>query len=253
MKTVISFDEGCSGNFLAALLTGSTAVSYNRIDYWSNYNLLKYQLCADLSTENFLKHDVVVTHEHDYNRICQLLKPDRIIRIEPQTGIFNAIYNIYSKKLINEDHPGLIDRWTTNPSVHYDQALEHIKDYYNYFLDSKLTNGEILFDFGWIYNDQDLLNFSNRLGIDIDITFAQAYREKQLPWLLDLPQQKDMESIVGQIPEQYFTMSPWFASYCIFCYEKLNQLGECQRTWSINQVGLLTKSNLIQLAQQYQL
>ena len=36
MKTVISFTEGCSGNFLAALISNSDVKSFKRIDIVSN-------------------------------------------------------------------------------------------------------------------------------------------------------------------------------------------------------------------------
>lgn len=257
MKTVISFSEGCSGHFLAALLANSDITIDSRIDTANNAQLWKDHSIHQAFRSNFQPHQddytIALTHEKNYNLIQYYLNPDRVIRIEPVTGIFTAIYNVYHKKLINEDHPTILDNWQANPSAHYNRAHEHLKDYYTYFSNSAWTPAEIFFDFGWLYNDAKLKQFAQDIDVDINLDMVYNYRAKQLPWVLNHPSATNMAEIVDQFPAEIFYTSPWFASYCIFSFEHANNMQESQRTWSIDNVGLLTRDELIHLSTGYQL
>lgn len=253
MRTVISFNEGCSGNFLAALLSRAQVTELQRIDSYHNRQL-NYSIIPKLAayTGKPLK-SIVVTHDTDSQQIKKILNADRIIRIEPITGIFTAIYNVFSKKLIDEDNEDILDKWPTYPSYCYDRTFEHIKDYYAKFSKNMWTSDKILFDFGWIFNDEKMLEFLNQNNIDADFNFIKQYQKSQLPLLLNLPESTNMHDIVLKIPSDYFKQSPWFACYCIFSFEIKNNLTEYQRKWSIDQLPLLGPKEIIALSLQYQL
>lgn len=253
MRTVISFDEGCSGNFLAALLSRAQVTELRRIDSHHNTQL-NYSIIPklDLYTGTPLK-SIVVTHDTNSQQIKKILNADRIIRIEPITGIFTAIYNVFSKKLIDEDKEDILGKWPEHPAYCYDRTFEHIKDYYAKFSKNMWTSDEILFDFGWIFDDQKMLEFLNQNNIDANFNFVKQYQQSQFPLLLNLPDSTNMRNIVLQIPTDYFKQSPWFACYCIFSFEVKNNLNEHQRKWSINQLSLLGAEEIIALSLQYQL
>lgn len=249
MKTVISFTEGCSGNFLAALISNSNVKSFKRIDVASNLKDANFIMLPSMgSGQGF---DVITTHEADSKVIHNHVAPARIIRIEPITGLFTAIYNVFDKKLIDEDQKDIMQKWSTEPGYCYDMTLEHMKDYYRVFSQSKYTSDQTLFDFGWLYQRNQLIEFLQLLGIDTNIDLLNQYMSTQMPLLLSLPLSKSMIDIVQLIPAEYFAKSPWFACYCIFCFEHNNQLLEHQRMWSIDALPVLTAASLIALSTQY--
>lgn len=247
-RLVISFDEGCSGNFLAALLTNSKLEKFNRIDH--PWNVLYYQglpTAEDFKLLNSRQH-TIITHESDSN-VLKELSPDIVIRILPITGMFTAIYNVFSKKhLANTNIPA---KWPSDPGYCYDMTLEHIKDYFNIFSNLKSYPGQLIFDFGWLYDTDKLLKFTNSLGIPIDISLVDQYIDNQLDLLLDLPTSSLMQDIIEEIPDSYFEKSPWFACYAIFCFETVNKLNESQRLWNIDNLTLLDKNQLINLSNKY--
>ena len=252
MRTVISFDEGCSGNFLAALLSDSQIQRFDRID--DAKNELDYSLAPlfDMFEYTDFK-DVIVTHENEYQKIKDFLNPDRIIRVVPRTGMFTAIYNVFVKKHIEEKRTDIMSHWPSSTGYCYDMTFEHIKDYYAKF--SKLITHKnfIEFDFGWIYDTDKLLHFLKSINVlDPNITIIENYQRQQLPLLLDLPTSKLMSHITSTIPDYLFNDSPWFACYCIFVYEKIHNLKEHQRKWSIDRLPLLGKDQLIELSLNYE-
>lgn len=249
MRTVISFSEGCSGNFLAAFLTNSKIVNAYRID-GANTNL-NYSMLPKLADYSEPLKPVIVTHEHDSQKIRAVLNPDQIIRIEPVTGVFTAIYNVFIKKLIDDDKEDILTRWPREPAYCYDRTFEHIKYYYANFVNSRLTSDEIFFDFGWIYDANKMTEFCNKINITGDFNLLEKYKQSQLPLLLNLPDTKDINKIISLIPDNYFVQSPWFACYCLFCFEVNNQLTEDQRLWSINEVPVLGPQQLIELSLKY--
>lgn len=250
IKTVISFDEGCSGNFLAALISNSEITSFKRVDTVSNQSQSNFIMLSELISIPIIVN-VVATHEHDSDIIQKMLCPNRIIRIEPITGIFTAIYNVFDKKLIDEDQKDILQKWPLNPGYCYDMTLEHIKDYYGKFSQRKHTPDQILFDFGWLYQRPMLTAFLKQLKITANIDLVDQYLQTQMPLLLDLPKSNSMTDIVKLIPTEYFAKSPWFACYCVFCFELNNNLREHQRLWSIDTLPVLCADSLIALSAQY--
>lgn len=267
MKTVISFSEGCSGNFLAAFITHSNIGETNEIENTDrvdgdlrrrHLNHINHAWAMDLDNrgtyrKNYNDYTVIVTHDHDTEKIKSKLDPDRIIRIEPVTGLFTAIYNVFTKKLINDDQEDIMKKWPVDPSYCYDRTFEHLKYYYKKFSTSCLTDDQILFDFGWLFNQEKMKTFLKKINMTGDFDLLEKYQKSQLPLLLNLPSTNVMSEIVAQIPDKYFEQSPWFACYCIFCFELNNDLLENQRLWSINNISsVLGPSDLIGLATKYQ-
>jgi hypothetical protein len=248
MRTVISFNEGCSGNFLAALVSNSTINEYVRID--TNDNLLKYSIVPQLTHIPGRLLDIVVTHSHDYDKIVDKLAADRVIRIETITGIYNAIYNVFIKKHIAEDRSPILTIWPDRPAYCYDMTFEHLKDYHAKFSKIKYHTSEILFDFGWTLDVDSIVDFLVSLGIQPNVDLIKKYITHQQSILLNHTL-STMTDIVDQIPDDNFTASPWWACYCIFQFEKNNNLPESSRKWTIDSLPILNKSNLINLSKLY--
>ena len=228
MKTVISFSEGCSGNFLAAFLSNSKIaaeqiVKARRIDgifRGKRRDLINYGQAMDLDNRIHLigldRFSVIITHDHNVQKIKSVLKPDQIIRIEPITGLFTAIYNVFTKKLIDDDNEDIMKQWPSNVSYCYDKTFEHLKCYYAKFSNRHVTADEILFDFGWIFDRSKMETFLKDIDMTGNFELLERYQESQLPLLLNLPATGIMSEIVAQIPNKYFEQSPWFACYCLF-------------------------------------
>jgi hypothetical protein len=249
-KIVISFDEGCSGNFLAALLSNSEISAFNRIDV--KENILSYNILPSINGKIKNTKSIIVTHEHRTDVIEQISDVELIIRIVPVTGIFTAIYNVFVKKAVAEKFTDIMDQWPNNTAYCYDMIFENLKDYYNKFSNSTLDRDQVLFDFGWFYNTDKLVQFVNDLGRNCDLTVIEKYQQAQLPLLLSLPKSNRMEDIVKLVPDVFFENSPWFFCYCLFCFEQNNHLLENQRQYSIDQFNkIMTAQDLISLSHKY--
>lgn len=252
MRIAISFDEGCSGNFLAALISNSTIETFKRID--SPDNKLGYNSFPNFSyiDSNIKPSAVSVTHENNISLIKQLLGVDKVIRIQPLTGLFSAIYNVFDKKHIFEHQTDIMDKWPQCPAYCYDMTLEHIKDYYAKFTVNRNYTGAVVFDFGNFYNKDSIIEFADNHQLTINNhELIDLYQANQLPLLLDIPTSGEMEDIVKIIPDEYFLQSPWFACYCIFCFELVNNLKEIQRSWTVDNLPLLSRDHLILLSKNY--
>jgi hypothetical protein len=245
MRTVISFNEGCSGNFLAAVVSNSMINEYVRID--TSNNLLKYSMVPQLTHIPKRLSDVVVTHSDDYDEIVARLAADRVIRIETITGIYNAIYNVFIKKHIIEQGSPILTIWPDRPAYCYDMTFEHLKDYHTKFSKINYHPAEILFDFGWTLDVDSTVKFLISLGVQPDLDLVKKYITHQQPIILDHTL-LTMPDIVNQIPDDNFIDSPWWACYCIFQFEKNNELLESDRKWTIDSLPILNKSNLINLS-----
>lgn len=251
MRIVISFDEGCSGNFLAAMMTDSKINSFFRID--TNKNLLDYSIVPNIDfIPNKLKN-VIITHENNIERIKEKLSPKKIIRISTKTGVFTAIYNVFLKKHVGEDRTTVMEQWAVNKNYGYNMTMEHLKDYYQKFTEVKDYTDAIIFDFGNFYSKDKLLDFFKENDLPLkNINLVDDYIKNQTPLLLSMPTSTSMEDIVESIPDVYFHLNPWAACYCIFCFEHNNNIHESLRKWSIDSVPFLNKESLISLTKQYE-
>ena len=253
MRIAISFDEGCSGNFLAALLTNSDINKFSRID--SPGNLLDYNSFPNFSyldQKTYTPSALAVTHENDIKLIKELLKVDTVIRIQPGTGLFSAIYNVFDKKHVFEKQTDVMDKWPYHTAYCYDMTLEHLKDYYKKFTTPRNYDDAIIFNFGDFYNKDAIINFAINHKFTINnYKLIDSYQANQMPLLLGIPECKDMSKIVATIPDEFFLKSPWFACYCIFCFEFVNDIKESQRKWTIDDLPLLDKNLLILLSKNY--
>lgn len=260
MKTVISFDEGCSGNFLAAALTDSVIHKFHRID--APGNILEYSGMPhfgwkgkphyDWTPENPELKNLIITHETDVKRIKEVFNADTVIRIQPITGLFSALHNVFSKKHVIEKRIPELLSWPKNPSQCYDLTFEHIKDYYKKFTVSRDYDTAIILDYGYFYNKEKLLNFAKLHNLKIsNEKLIDEYMASQMPLLLNNPGSTNMKDIVALIPDKYFNASPWFACYCIFCFELNNNLPENRRQWSISDTPFLNKKTLVELSSCY--
>jgi hypothetical protein len=247
MRTVISFNEGCSGNFLAAAMSDSSICEYKRIDTVNN--VLNYSIVPSLSHIPKFLSDIVVTHSNDYYGIINKLSANRVIRIEAITGIYNAIYNVFTKKHTTEQ-TSILKFWPEQPAYCYDMTFEHLKDYYIKFSHFNFYRGEILFDFGWTLDVDNMVNFLAGLGVQPNLDLIKKYIMHQYSIILN-QDLLDMTDIVNQITDSNFIDSPWWACYCIFQFEKNNKLSESNRKWTIDSLPILTKSNLINLSKLY--
>jgi hypothetical protein len=251
-KIVISFDEGCSGNFLASLLSKGKIFNHYRID--SDENFINHSIFPKFSNYQETYHNIIVTHENDIDKIKEVFESDVVIRIHPITGLFTSIYNVFMKKHINEGLSDILKFWPERSSYCYDMTMEHLKDYYGKFTSKFDFKDAVVLDFGTFYNNQRLLYFLKKFNIEETTELNQYinnYITAQMPLLLDIPESKSMIDIVNQIPDFYFKNNPWFACYCIFCFELKNNLSEGQRTWTIDQLPIIDKTDLIILSSSY--
>jgi hypothetical protein len=250
-KTVISFDPGCSGHWLAALVSDSKITQFFRIDVIDN--ILNYTIIPYFQKFSPITHNVIVTHETDVDRIRSEFGADRVIRIRPTTYKFNAIYNVFMKKYLFEEND-ITRHWPNDAAYCYNQAFECLKDWYNILNRPVDMPGCIDFDFGNIFDIVQLTKFLNNIDVEVTaemISMHQQYLDNQERLKLDLYPQESMQSIVSRIPADRFVGNPWFACYCIFCFEKSNALSEQQRLWSIDDLQVLGASELIGLSTQY--
>lgn len=251
MRIAISFDEGCSGNFLAALLTHSQISSFNRID--AAKNKLTYNIIPTFNFESQVLQDVLVTHENDISKIKEKFNADLVIRIHPHTGLFSAIYNVFTKRHLIEKPSEIMTKWDSDKNFSYDMTMQHLKDYFNKFTIERNYEDAIVFDFGDFYSKQKTIDFFTKHNLPLlNEDLIDNYQASQMPLLLDLPKCQSMESIVDIIPDDYLVSSPWFACYCIFCYEYNNNINESQRRWSIDTVPFLNKQELIKISKLYE-
>jgi hypothetical protein len=261
-EIIISFYPGCSGNFLAAVISDSHIVRFDRIDNYiedqkfdSNYrNNLKYSGINDFDNIPLDHATVIVTHESDIKKIKSIFPNYRIIRILPISMIFNALYNVFHKKILDENRSDIMSSWPSNPAYCYDMSLESLKDFYRQFITDKNFEDAIILDFGVLQDKNQLVEFLHKINVKTTANteiLIDNYLKNQLPINLESIDSPTMEDIVSSIPDRYFFESPWFVAYCIFRFELVNQPEESQRLWTIDQLTLLDKPNLIKISYQY--
>jgi hypothetical protein len=250
-RTVISFDPGCSGHWLAVLISDSKVTEFFRIDVIDN--ILKYTIIPYFQKLAPVTHPVIVTHETDINRIRSEFCADRVIRIRPNTYKFNALYNVFVKKYLLEEDD-ITQHWPNNAAYCYNQVFEGLKDWYNILSRPVIMPGCVDFDFGNMFDLDKLTKFLTEMDVEVTddmINMHQQYLENQETLKLDVYPQESMQSIVSRIPADRFAKNPWFACYCIFCFEQSNNLTEQQRLWSIDTLPIVGARELINMSTQY--
>ena len=256
-EIIISFYPGCSGNFLAAVISDSHIVRFDRIDNYidpNSSNNLKYFGINDLDNVPLDHATVIATHESDIKKIKSIFPNYKIIRIQPISMLFNALYNVFHKKIIDENRSNIMFVWPSNPAYCYDMSMESLKDFYRQFITDKNFEDAIILDFGILQDKKQLLEFLHNINVKTNVNaeiLIDNYLKNQLPINLESIVGPTMEDIVSSIPDSYFLKSPWFVAYCIFRFELVNQLKESQRLWTIDQLTLLNKSSLIKISYQY--
>jgi hypothetical protein len=214
-KILISFREGCSGNWLAELLVGSTfKVFYRQDQNGRNIPLGVYHFDGNLDSHvpeafcMFSGQKCVTCHSTNYELLRHYWPEYKIVRIQPQTHILDSIESAYNK--IGPD--------STCESV--DLAFEYIKNYY--FLHTKgdplpeIENSCVI-DYGQLRYPNKLTEICKNI-FDVMLTPAQIRFAREY-WNLQ----------VGRSP--IFKMARH-----IYEFEKRNNYKETDRLWTINDV-----------------
>lgn len=245
MKTLIVFREGLSGHYLKSLVDDENVEVKFRMDPW--YPGI---------------YDTLMPPKQDQTCVClhQLPDPDYdkkfdvVFTVLAKQAIYQAIYNVFTKKiLIEQSTPAEFSAWQTNPVYWYDRCYYNIEEYWNLFRQDQSLGNIIDFDrildVGYI---SDL--FQQHYGRQLTTNqrrIVTEYAAKQLDVNLTLHGQT-MTEIVAPIPDHKFLESPWFAAYCLFKFERNNGLPESNRLWTIDSVTQpIDKQFLLTVAQQY--
>ena len=168
--------------------------------------------------------------------------------------IFHALYNFFHKKVVDENLSYVMPVWPKKPAYCYDMSLENLKDYYTKFTANIDFDDAIILDFGTLLNKSNILKFLRKINVatteDTEV-LIDSYLANQITINLETIGGTTMEDIIAPIPDEYFLNSPWFVAYCIFRFELINCLRESQRLWTIDQLPLIGKLDLIKLSYQY--
>jgi hypothetical protein len=241
MSTLVIFREGSSGQYFKALVE---EYPVSGVSAKMQPPLLDSPL-------------VELSHTVDY--VSQNQNFDQILRILPDKRIYNIIYNNFTKKLLLEQCSTLdLSTWKNNLILWYDICYANIVEYFDLISTDVNTNvyPEIInFD---LITDKDYMELILKKYFDINISQNQInviekYKSLQLSIALEQDQSKDMKTIVEPITDQLLKSMPWFFAYCMFKYERNNQLTELDRLWSVNNFNRWqNRQDLIALAEQYQ-
>ena len=245
MRTLILFREGLSGHYLKSLVDDEPVDVKFRMDPWHPgiYNTLvppaTDQSCVCL-------HQLPSAEYTD--------KFDHVFTVLANTAIYHAIYNVFTKKvLVEQSTPAEFACWQDSMVTWYDRCYYNIEEYWHLFQQDQLL-GELI-DFDQIldvnYIEQLFQQHYGQSLTDNQRRIVTEYRDKQLNISLSMSG-NSMQEIVDVIPDHLFQESPWFAAYCLFKFEKNNQLPESNRLWTIDDVTQpIDKQFLLSVAQQY--
>jgi hypothetical protein len=226
VELVISHIEGCSGNFLGRIYANRELGNEKtfRVDHNLHTDVLatgdKDNL-INLLEHRFKNHRVIVTHCQDLETLQELFPAAKILSIYPYSHIGNVLYNISIKKL----------KITLSNAV--DNHWLHINEWFNSIVSRKPV--DVCIDF-WDLTDKKKVQ--DMLGIELDTDqdkFFDQYWASQLQYELDLPTDP---MTVDQLVH-YWNINdffcPWTVAWTIFVYEKIHNLKEGSRLWSIDQ------------------
>lgn len=238
-KIVIVFCEGHSGHFLRSIILNHPA-SVASFRIWDN---------LDHSRNGV---EVLLTHNVD-----DALASDCAFRILPTHKIYNAIYNIFMKKVLIEEFLEFdLKNWVNDPIFWYDKCYYHIQEYYHRIHKDISTNTmQNIIDFDRLTNLEYLSDFLRQhLSLEFDHnqrTLLEKYTELQLQIDLNDDSTVEMCDILLPITDHMFLQNPWFWAYAVFKFEHNNNLTGEHRLWSVNNFKVpQTRSDL--LGYQYQ-
>jgi hypothetical protein len=238
MKTLIVFREGHSGRFLQSVIQDTKASQ------------------ASYRMEDLFRFNLMGTHELDLDK--QQKEYDIVLRILPQHNIYNAIYNIFTKKTLLEEFPQFkLEDWKQDIDFWYDKCFYLIDEYHTRIRQDicnnqypNVVNFEKLTDEHYL--DQVMQQYYNVSLTDNQRKLIQNYSRLQLSITLADDNQKEMTEIIEHITDQMLSDNPWFFAYCVFKFEKNNNLAESARLWSINNIITPpTRKKLLEIATQY--
>lgn len=213
-KILLSFREGCSGNWLAELILGTELQARYRQDINGSKipnGVFHFDGNTDFQVINalckFAGQPWVTCHSTNYELLRQYWPDYKIVRIQPQTHILDSIESAYNKLGKNFQ------------SV--DIAFEYIKDYYRlHTVGDRLpeVKNSCVIDYGLLrYPDKLMLICREVFGVELNqdqIKFAKEY------W--DLQHGKS----------EVFKVARY-----IYEYEKQNGYTESDRLWTISEVS----------------
>lgn len=233
---ILTYREGCSGSWLAEMLTLSdkTATAQFRQDVNGKYQpdtVLHFD-GGESDEETILAYkqrysdqEILTCHSTNYDLLRQLYPSRKIIRIVPITGVFQSIASAYHKFAAD-----------SYPTVDY--TVEYIKDYYKIHTVSdprpKIENSQVI-DYGRLSNPNYINDiFSIELKTN-QIKFLNEY------WALQkfVVNEHDLYPGIStrSLLECFTKENSTFNLACfIFLYELTNRIAETQRIWSINDI-----------------
>jgi hypothetical protein len=237
---IISYREGLSGRWLAEFLLIDDKVPsvYYRQDIdGSNRPSSVFHYDGHIDSQSYdarlrYKNQKIITcHSTNYELMRDLWPDKKIIRIIPQTKIFQAIASAFYKLGPKKD-------------VTIDHAFEYIKDYYNLHkhIDKipKINNSDLI-DFGELTEFDKLSKISkNVFNVELNgyhnIFFTKYWELQKIvvdeKLLYPNMTKENLLKIYSKIEDSFHI------ACFIFIYEKLNNLQENQRCWSIDSIPL---------------
>jgi len=161
---------------------------------------------------------------------------------------------VFTKKvLVEQSTPDQFARWQDHMVTWYDRCYYNIQEYWELFQQDRPLGQTINFDqiLDQDYLDQMFQQYYGQSLTDNQRRIVTEYRDKQLSIPLSTTG-TSMQEIVNAVPEHLFHESPWFAAYCLFKFERNNQLLESNRLWTIDDATQpIDQTFLLSVAQQY--
>lgn len=250
MKVCILFRAGHSGNYIQSLIEDKPIDVQFRIDPY-NPQLTKELLESDISYIN--DNQCVLLHTVPSREF--LKKFDLVLRILPTKNLYNPIYNNFHKKILVEEPIGKdFLQWKDCLTFWYDKTFYNISEQYAHIVNDMQHNQiENVIDFDRILNidyiEYIFQKYFNRSVTDNMKNIVDKYKHLQLGFALT-DSGLTMHDITKIFHDDMFFHDPWFASYCIFKFEKNNNLNESQRQWSIGDF-LIDKKFLLSIQHMY--
>lgn len=252
MRTLIIFREGLSGHYLKSLVDDLPVEVHFRMDPWypGIYNVAK--------GKKKLNESCVCRHFSPNIGFAEFEKEfDLVLNIQPNEKIYQAVYNVFFKKVLVETFTKeQYNNWKNDLIFWYDKSYYSIQEYFYLFdQDRNESRYSNVIDFDCLllesYVEEIFAHYYNRPLTNNMKLIIEQYREKQL----NINLTRDgltMQEIVDPIADSDFDQHPWYASYCIFKYEFNNGLLESQRSWSIDSVKtVIDKKFLLEIQHQY--